>query len=54
MFGAGILFVLIGAYLKLQHLAAADIVLFSGLLLELVSFILLAKKVFVNRTRKGS
>lgn len=53
MFGAGILLVLVGAYLKIEHLAAADVVLIAGLLLELVSFILLAKTVFVNRTRKS-
>jgi xanthosine utilization system XapX-like protein len=51
-FGAGILIVLAGVFSKIQHYPGADVILISGLVLELVSFILLAKTVFIRQTRK--
>ena len=51
-FGAGIFIVLGGVFAKIQHYPGADVVLIAGLILELISFILLARVVFIKKTRK--
>lgn len=52
LFGAGILVVLAGVFSKTRQFPGADIVLIAGLLLELVSFIMLAKIVFTRNVKK--
>lgn len=52
LFGAGILVVLAGVFSKIRQYPGADVVLITGLLLELISFIMLAKIVFTKKVRK--
>lgn len=52
LFGAGILVVLVGVFSKIRQFPGADIVLITGLLLELVSFIMLARIVFTRKVKK--